>query len=206
MDTPVALVQAYLYLNGYFTVTEYPVVEAMRRSGYRSATDLDVLALRFPQASRVVARHKRSSGEKPEPFEPDSALNSPWDCVDMIIGEVKEGLAQLNRATRDPGVLHAVLARFGCCEPQHISNVVEELIHKGHARTHNGHQIRLVAFGAYADDSPSKPYVIVTLDHIAHFVQTYLREHWDVLHHAQFKDPALSFFMMLEKAQKGAAL
>lgn len=28
MDTAVALVQAYLHVNGYFTVTEYPVLEA----------------------------------------------------------------------------------------------------------------------------------------------------------------------------------
>jgi len=27
MDTAVALVQSYLYMNGYFTVTEYPVLE-----------------------------------------------------------------------------------------------------------------------------------------------------------------------------------
>jgi hypothetical protein len=29
MDTAVALTQAYLHVNGYFTVTEYPVLESM---------------------------------------------------------------------------------------------------------------------------------------------------------------------------------
>ena len=55
MDTAVGLVQAYLQINGYFTVTEYPVVEAMRRQGgYRTSTDLDVLAIRFPGAGTLV--------------------------------------------------------------------------------------------------------------------------------------------------------
>jgi hypothetical protein len=31
MDNAVALVRAYLHVNGYFTVTEYPVVEAVHK-------------------------------------------------------------------------------------------------------------------------------------------------------------------------------
>jgi uncharacterized membrane protein YedE/YeeE len=50
MDTAVALVEAYLNVNGYFTVAEYPVLEASRHGGVRAATDLDVLAFRFPGA------------------------------------------------------------------------------------------------------------------------------------------------------------
>jgi hypothetical protein len=40
MDNAVALVQAYLRVNGYFTVAEYPVLEATRDGGYRAATDV----------------------------------------------------------------------------------------------------------------------------------------------------------------------
>lgn len=36
MDNAVALVQAYLRVNGYFTVTEYPVVEAMKSGEFRN--------------------------------------------------------------------------------------------------------------------------------------------------------------------------
>ena len=39
MDTAVALVQSYLYMNGYFTVTEYPVLELMADGEYRTVTD-----------------------------------------------------------------------------------------------------------------------------------------------------------------------
>ncbi len=44
MDSAVALVQAYLHVNGYFTVAQYPVLEAFRGEHARSVTDLDILA------------------------------------------------------------------------------------------------------------------------------------------------------------------
>lgn len=37
MDNSVAFVHVYLHVTGYFTVAEYPVVEAMREGGYRAA-------------------------------------------------------------------------------------------------------------------------------------------------------------------------
>ncbi len=43
MDTAVALVQAYLNVNGYFTVVEYPVLGMERGRQARTVTDLDVL-------------------------------------------------------------------------------------------------------------------------------------------------------------------
>src|SRR5258706_14253126 len=48
MDHAVALVQAYLQLNGYFTSAEYPIIAAAGRNGFRTLTDIDVLAFRFP--------------------------------------------------------------------------------------------------------------------------------------------------------------
>ena len=50
MDNAVALVQAYVRVNGYFTVAEYPVIEAARDGHYRAVTDLDILAFRFPNS------------------------------------------------------------------------------------------------------------------------------------------------------------
>ncbi|WP_125131640.1 hypothetical protein [Microbacterium sp. 10M-3C3] len=57
MDTAVGLVQAYLRVNGYFTVAEYPVLDATGPGGPRTITDLDILAVRLqraPGASGVV--------------------------------------------------------------------------------------------------------------------------------------------------------
>lgn len=52
MDHAVALVEAYLQINGYFTVAEYPVIESFGKQHYGVATDMDMLAFRFPGAGR----------------------------------------------------------------------------------------------------------------------------------------------------------
>lgn len=189
----VALVQAYLRVNGYFTVSEYPILAA--RSGQvRQATDLDLLAFRFPGAGRRIPG--RSPRE--DVFQPDPALGCPADRADMLIGEVKEGRAELNRAARDPDVLRTALARFGCCPSGH-ADVIARLIREGAAVTPTGHRIRFVAFGGSASDVPGVD-VTLSLGHVAGFLREHLREHWDVLRHAQFKDPALACLAVLEKA------
>jgi hypothetical protein len=50
----------------------------------------------------------------------DPVLGCVADRPDMIVGEVKEGLARFNAATRDPVVLELALARFGAVRP-HMS-------------------------------------------------------------------------------------
>ena len=59
MDMGIALVQAYLRVHGYFTVSEYPILEAMRHGEHRIATDIDILAVRFPEACQLVPRQGR---------------------------------------------------------------------------------------------------------------------------------------------------
>jgi hypothetical protein len=203
MNTAVAIVQAYLHLCGYFTATEYPVIESVRHGGYRMATDLDVLAVRFPNARRVVPgvsrRAAASDASAPEPI-----LAAVPDRVDMIIGEVKEGQAELNRAARDPRVLRIVLTRFGCCDDAYAAHAVDELLRQGAADLSHGsvagHYVRLVAFGSRAADHLGYPCEVVLLGDVIEAIQTYLRQHWDVIRHAHFKDPALSLLMTLEKA------
>lgn len=200
MDNAVALVQAYLHVNGYFTVTEYPVVEAMRSGGYQVVTDLDILAFRFPGAGRLVPGATHASLLQVERFESDPVLGVSGEQADMLIGEVKEGRAELNRGARNPEVLRAVLARFGCCPVGHASQVADGLLRKGHATTATGHHARLVAFGAVTDGEAGQGYQVISLKHVVSFLQDYLRQHWDVLRHAQFKDPAFGFLMTMEKA------
>ena len=205
MDHAVALVESYLRVNGYFTVTEYPVVEACRYGGYRTATDLDVLAFRFPRAGRLTQFQGGSQANNPdvEIFAPDPHLGSLADQGDMLIGEVKEGRAELNAAARDPAVLRAVLARFGCCSPEQVPGVVQSLLQHGHTHTHSGHTVRLIAFGSLPPESSGRKYTVISLGHVREFLDAYICEHWDVLCHAQFKDPAFGFEIMLEKARRG---
>jgi len=199
MDNAVALVQAYLQVNGYFTVTEYPVLEAARH-GIETATDIDVLALRFPNAGRLVPGKK---GTKERWIaEVDEALGCPSSRVDMLIGEVKEGRAELNRAARNPDVLRAVLVRFGCCSEEHVDASVHRLLHQGVADMPNGHRVRLVAFGAQLPEAPTGCHLIA-LGHVVEYLEHYLHAHWDVMRHAQFKHPAFGFLATLEKARRG---
>lgn len=200
MDNAVALVEAYLYVNGYFTVTEYPVIEAVHRNGYRVATDLDVLAFRFPGAGRLVPGGKNAH----DVFITDPALQCPTDRPDMLVGEVKEGRAELNRGTRDREVLRTVLARFGCCATADSEALVDQLIRNGQATTAMGHGVRLVAFGQEREsDTLPHGYHVVSLAHVVGFLEAYLRDHWAVLRTAQFKHPAFGFLAMLEKTFHG---
>ncbi len=199
MDHAVALVEVYLQINGYFTVAEYPVIESLGKQHYGVATDLDILAFRFPGAGRLIPG-RGGAGL----FAPDPALGIDGDTADMLIGEVKEGRAELNRNTRNPDVLRTVLARFGCCSMDDVDKTVQQLLRKGKAAAHAGHRVRLMAFGSSSEQPPHGGYSTLTLGHITGFIEEYLDQHWKVLRHAQFKHPALGLFMVLEKARREA--
>src|SRR5687768_12044055 len=117
MDNAVALVQAYLRLNGYLTVTEFPVLVEGGPDGVRTLTDLDVLAFRFPGAASRAGS-----------ITLDPALGADAAAADMIIGEVKEGRARLNASALDRKVIEAALIRFGCCTPAAAPRQVRTLI------------------------------------------------------------------------------
>lgn len=202
MDIAVALVETYLRVNGYFTVSEYPVLESVGGQGYREATDLDMLAFRFPHAGRLVPG-AASAGLRLR-FEPDPALGCPEDRADMLICEIKQGQARLNPAMRDPNVLRVALVRFGCCDPSEAGAVIERLLGSGRARGHSGHRVRLMSFGSEVGATKrSSVATELSLDHVIRFLEDHLRQHWPVLHHAQFRDPALAFLALRQKAVRG---
>lgn len=203
MDNAVALVQAYLRVNGYFTVAEYPVAEATGGGGHRMLTDLDILAFRFPRAG--VQFGGRREAVATEVFGLDPALGRGPADSDMIVGEVKEGRARLNHAARDPAVVRAALVRFGCCTADEAPELVDGLLQSGSARTGAGHLIRMVVFGASDDPAVTRGYSFVPLGHVVEHLRAHLRRHWDVLRHTQTKDPVLGFLMTLEKAERGSA-
>ncbi len=205
MDHAVALVETYLRLNGFFTVTEYPVIEARRSGDFRTVTDLDLLAFRFPTAGRVAWRWQGgdSGPREVELFAPDPELSIPGDEPQMLIGEVKEGRAELNDAATDPDVLETALARFGCCLHEHVPAVVRNLLRDGQAKTHCGHVVRLIAFGSSPAQTDRIRYKTVLLGRVEAFVLDFIRKNWEAVHSAQFKDVAFAFLVMQQKARLG---
>jgi len=205
MDHAVALVQAYLQLNGYFTSAEYPIIAAAGRNGFRTLTDIDVLAFRFPAGlpSPVPASRKRTPRGL-DLSDIDPGLGVPPDSIDMVIGEVKEGRVGINSGARDPEVLKAVIGRLGDSNLDG-DQVVADLLAHGSATLPSGFVIRLIAFGSFPPGAPVPPCRIISLGHVLDFLQKYVRKHWNMLRHLQFKDHAFGFLMTMEKARRGGA-
>lgn len=199
MNAAVALTETYLRLNGYLTAVEYPIVRMERRGQAHSATDLDVLAIRFPGADGGVADGRPGSLLGPTVAHLDPALGAPTDTPDMIVGEVKSGRARFNPTAADRGVLAAALARFGCCDREKVSDVALELLRHGRARTAAGHAIRLVAFGTEAPGKPRRHHV-VTLGRMIEFLRLHIRVRDHMMARAQIMDPVLDLLVLLEKS------
>ena len=199
MDNAVALVEAYLRVNGYFTVTEYPIILRDPAGGYRTATDLDVIAFRFPHV------HPGALGDTGDVEIPDPALGAEPGAVDMIVAEVKEGPAMMNAAVEDTAVLAAALHRFGCCSGHAVEDVVRTLQRKGQVVVPSGHQLRLLAFGNGRGRGGRVPHATIPMGHVLDYLSRYVRSNWDALRHSQTKDPAFGFLVMLEKAHQRTA-
>ncbi len=199
MDAAVALVQTYLYANGYFTVTEYPILEHMASSTPRTVTDVDVLAVRFPGAGSISIDGDTGGIA----FEPDPALDTSDETIDVIIGEVKEGAAELNHAARDPLVLRAAIGRVGRIRPEIADQIVDSLIKSGHAMHPAGIRLRLMVFASKPPTRRHVPYTWMSHGHISLWLREQLRSRWDVVKSVQSKDPALGFMLLDEKAVRG---
>lgn len=198
MDHAVALVQAYLQANGYFTVAEYPVLSTMPGGGYKSATDVDLLALRLGSAGGVVPAGKNSPETR---FAPDPILEVPDGAADFLLIEVKEGRAELNRGAKDPDVLMAVLTRFGLQDHPDRARSLRELDRKGRTRWPGEIWVRMLAFGSTIDPS-QRGFLAIGLPHVTQYLQAYIRQNWGALRHAQIRQEAFGFLALLEQAER----
>ena len=201
MDNAVVLVQAYVRLNGYLTVSEHPVI-ARHGRGFRIMTDLDILAVRFPSSGEPAGDRQDS----PEgAVGPDPMLDICGERPDMLIGEVKEGRAVLNAAATNPHAIRAALRRFGCCGSRDLEQAVRRLLEGGTADLPIGHRVRLVAFGTALPDGRPR-HLVITLGCCPAHLTAYVRHNWDAVRHTESKDPALGMLMLFEKIRHAEAL
>ena len=205
MNPAVSLVRAYLRLNGYFTATEVPVIKKSKEGLYYEATDIDMLALRFPRASHMVAQG-RPGPEDDLYLPPDPDLDIPSDAVDFMIAEVKEGRPRLNPNLLEEDTLYRALIRFGFCPPERLERAVRELQGTGEAwvRDDGGavpSRVRLVAFGD-GERNHGDGYAVVPLKHVADYVKDHLKRYRDVLRPIRVTDPTLGLLHLLEKLEE----
>ncbi len=200
VDCGTELVQAYLQANGYFTVVDYPLVEFTEARPPRSVTDVDLLAVRFPghDSSHAGSAGRRVRG--PVASRPDPMLACPRDRTDMIVAEVKRGLARPNPASRNPKVLEAALTRFGCCNTEDSETVVRALLRNGSAVGSHGHIIRMVLFASHGEHAPAGWHLVYLADAIL-FLEKFLQHHRGQWQSADFHDPALAWLSLVHKCR-----
>jgi hypothetical protein len=198
VDHAVALVQAYLHINGYFTVTEYQVLEALSEGGYKTATDIDLLALRLPHAGGPRPIRDEETDKE---FEPDPALETQDKRPDLLIIEVKEGRAELNpeaqpRGSRCRPTSMGLLSGGASLESDR--SAAEEGKCRHPIGPENPHT--RLRFRHRPEEGPGFQGDLAWPRHS--YLRGYIEEHWDLLRHAQVKQPALGLLALLEQASR----
>ena len=107
MDIAVNLVENYLRLNGYLTLSEFEVQRRSASGGYETVTDVDIMALRLPGDTSAGDPH--DADECHLLLINDPLLELREDLIDVIIGEVKQGEAEWNPGIRSHEALHSML-------------------------------------------------------------------------------------------------
>lgn len=187
MDPSTKLVKAYLELCGYFVLAP-PPIRGADHAGYVDATDLEVIAVRFPHASRDLVR----GDTRPlDLFMGSDPILEPFDGVDVLVGEVREGAAGLNPSLRRAQTVAFALRRVGCCRASAVEGEAWRVVEQGSSVMPMPGglpcRVRQIAFagrGIAAEHGA----LTISLNHCAKFVAYRLEEGREVLAGAQFMD------------------
>jgi hypothetical protein len=200
MDIAVNLIESYLRLTGYLTLSEFEVQRKDEAGVFKTITDIDIMAMRMPGEVFIGDPHADDGCELL--LLEDPVLQLEEDCVDVIIGEVKQGGADLNPGIKDHGVLHSMLRRVAWLyagadlEPV-IAGLQANLVHHAPARGGEGRiRTRLVAFGR----SASSDLNTVSMSHVVSTLLRFFEDNAEAFRPVQFRDPAPAFLRLLLKA------
>jgi hypothetical protein len=129
----------------------------------------------------------------------DPALELEEDCVDLIIGEVKQGEATINPGLYDYRVLHAVLRRVEWLFDDDLDAVVEGLqgdgIHRSQARGGGTIRTRIVAFGR----APRTSLNVISHTHVVQTMLGFFEQFEEAIRPIQYRDPAPALLRFLTK-------
>jgi hypothetical protein len=197
VDIAVNLIENYLRLTGYLTLSEF---EVQRRHGdtFRAVTDVDIMAMRLPGAVFLGDPHDDDAADLLLIEDPELGLEA--DTVDVIIGEVKQGQAILNPGIRQHAVLHSMLRRVEWVYAGGIDEVVDDLAERSvcHTEARGGGVVRtrLVAFGR----SDTTDLNTISLSHVITTMLGFFEQHEEAFRPIQMKEPAPALLRLLLKA------
>lgn len=198
MDIAVNLVESYLRLNGYLTLSEFEVQARRSDGGFDTITDIDIMGIRFP--GPVYAGDPHGGSDSHLLLLDDPALLLEEGQIDVIVGEVKQGAAEFNPGIRRHKVLHSILRRVEWLFDGGIDQIVDDLgarkLCEAPARGGGTIRVRLVAFGRAPETS------LHTISH-THIIETLMGFFAGVDHAfrpVQFRDPAPAMLSLLLKS------
>lgn len=202
VDAASGLVEAFLRVNGYLTLSEWQIQALNQRGQWNTITDVDILALRFPGDVYLADSHDPDSRSTLK--VPGNLLMLEDGLIDVIIGEIKEGEAVFNPAMTRHETLHTVLHRLRWLYGDvGLNPVVVDLAERGVSRTAapDGAIIRtrLVAFGQAPQLTENTIPIGMMLEEAVEF----LGEHDALLHSARFVNPVAATLKLLHKAGFG---
>ncbi len=196
MDIAVNLVENYLRLTGYLTLSEFEVQRRERDGSFKTLTDVDMMAIRMPDEVDPEDPHE----ECRLILIDDPVLELADGDIDVIIGEVKQGFADFNPGIKDHMVLHSMLRRVSWAYEEPLEAVVEglqrNLLHYSPGRSGGRVRTRLVAFGR----STINDLHTISLSHMVDTMLRFFQKYEEALRPIHFKEPAPAFLRLLLKA------
>jgi hypothetical protein len=200
MNAGVALVQSYLRLNGFFTLTDVPIIRRGRKGQYHELTDVDILAIRPPGARTLVSRGEPGIDDDLV-FQGDPRLELGEDVSEVLIAEVKIGKPRINPGLLAEETLSTAVARVGICPDAELGSVVARLQASGEAYVHAAGgeaRFRLMAFGA-GRSARRRRYAVFSLADVAEFLRAHLHRYREILTPVETSDPTLALLHLLDK-------
>lgn len=203
MDAASGLVEVYLRVNGYLTLSEWQVQGMNRHGQWDTITDVDIVGLRFPGPVFLADSH---DPEVQSTLRVDGELLMlEPDTIDVIIGEVKEGEAVYNPSLTRHETLHTVLHRLEWLYPDGLGPIVADLVASGTSRTaapgRGFVRTRLVAFG----QAPAVTENTVPIGHILESAAAFLAAHDALLRSAKLANPVAATLKLLHKTGFGVS-
>lgn len=198
MDIAVSLVESYLRLTGYLTMSEFEIQARRPDGAFDTITDIDIMAIRFP--GDIYAGDPHVPGDTQLLLLDDPALLLEPDQVDLIIGEVKQGAAEFNPGITRHKVLHSVLRRVEWLFPDGIDRVIDDLgehrVCVSPARGGGQIRVRLVAFGR----APAPGLHVMPHTHIVETMLGFFDDMEEAFRPVQFREPAAAMLRLLRKS------